>query len=130
VLIDKLATVVPTSDSPVESEPKPDAVLLDRLVMLAVLLARPVDSDVADCAIPVDKLANAVPAPATLVESEPTLDAALLDRLVTLAVLLESPVDSDDKDCEAVVDSVASPEETAATPVALLAVAVDSDVTD
>ncbi|WP_438452210.1 hypothetical protein, partial [Listeria monocytogenes] len=79
-------------------------------------------SDVADCAIPVDKLANAVPAPATLVESEPTLEAALLDRLVTLAVLLESPVDSDDKDCEAVVDSVASPEETAATPVALLAV--------
>jgi hypothetical protein len=80
VFVDKLATVVPMSDNPVESEPKPDAELVERLVMLAVLLA--------------------------------------------------SPVDSDAKDCEAVVDSAASPEDTPATPVALLAVAVDSDVTD
>ncbi len=130
MLVDKLATVAPTSDSPVESEPKPDAVLLDRLVMPAVLLARPVDSDAPDCAIPVDKLATAVPELATLVESEPTREATLLDRLVTLAVLLASPVDSDAKDCEAVVDSAASPEDTPATPVALFAVAVDSDVTD
>ena len=120
MLVDKLATVAPTSESPVESEPKPDA----------VLLARPVDSDAPDCAIPVDKLATAVPELATLVESEPTREATLLDRLVTLAVLLASPVDSDAKDCEAVVDSAASPEDTPATPVALFAVAVDSDVTD
>ncbi|WP_080502072.1 hypothetical protein [Burkholderia cenocepacia] len=70
MLVDKLATVVPTSDSPVESEPKPDAVLLDRLVMLAVLLAKPVDSDVTACAVPVD--------------NEPIALAAPVDRLLTV----------------------------------------------
>lgn len=70
MLVDRLATVAPTSDSPVASEPKRDAVLLDRLVMPAVLLARAVDSDVTDCAVPVD--------------NEPiTLDVPV-DRLLTV----------------------------------------------
>ncbi|MCG0577193.1 MULTISPECIES: hypothetical protein [Burkholderia cepacia complex] len=70
MLVDKLATVVPISDRPVESDPKPDAELLDRLVMLAVLLARPVDSDVTACAVPVD--------------NEPIALAAPVDRLLTV----------------------------------------------
>ncbi|CAG2382569.1 hypothetical protein BCCR75502_07179 (plasmid) [Burkholderia sola] len=97
---------------------------------LPIVCAVDVESDTNPAAVFVDKLVTVVPITDSPVESDPKPDAELLDRLVTLAVLLESPVDSDDKDCEAVVDSVASPEETAATPVALLAVAVDSDVTD
>ncbi|HHV7525411.1 TPA: hypothetical protein ACUNF5_006971 [Burkholderia orbicola] len=61
--MDKLVTVVPITDSPVESDPKPDAELLDRLVMPAVLLARPVDSDVTDWAVPVDNELIALAAP-------------------------------------------------------------------
>ena len=70
MFVDKLATVAPMSDSPVESDPKPDDALLDKLVTLAALLARPVDNDVTDCAVPVD--------------NDPIAPAVPVDRLLTV----------------------------------------------
>ena len=54
----------------------------------------------------------------------------LVDKLATVVPTSDSPVESDAEDCEAVEDNAASPEDTPATPEALLAAAVDSDVTD
>lgn len=56
-------------------------------------LARPVDSDVIDCAVLVDKLPTAC---ADEVESEPRLIAVLLDKLASAVLAPERPVDSED----------------------------------
>ncbi|WP_230684465.1 hypothetical protein [Burkholderia cepacia] len=79
VLVDKFATVVSMPTRPVESEPIPEAVPLDRVVILALFVATPVDSDATDCAAVVDSAASPVDMPAMPV----TLLAVVVDSEFT-----------------------------------------------